>query len=186
MPRSKKSTFSNSLHENYGGFHDLTTFRAETGLTNADITDVDALQVINEDIREQKRISDKERSEFETKAREADQLRQARDSAMSQKNYLESNLELEKSKRRLYEDALNPYRLTRGLEVYSVNNFLEKERLKRDVKRELEEEKRQRADALRWKRDIENYGKPKRTKSKSKRSKSRSKSKRSKSKSKKK
>jgi hypothetical protein len=199
MPK-KKEDVSNleSVLQSYGGFHDLDTFRSETGITTEEASDLQALQLINEDMREQKRIADLERNTLELKAREADNLRQARDSYSAQKSVLESNLEAEKMKRKMYEGldpympiVLNRYKVVDPYDSYnsyssynSNNRYLEKERIKNELKQEILNEKKRLADERRWKNEIENFGRTSPTRSKSTRSKSKSKTK-SKSKSKK-
>lgn len=190
--KSQKSSGKKDLNnvkailESYGGFHDLETFRNETGLDDHDINDMQAMQLINEDMREQKRISDVNMNQLQSKAREADSLRQARDAFSAQKTLLETNLETEKLKRQAYENlnsysmpiVLNRYRVepTYKLDpykidpynIYDTTRYLEKERFKNELKQELQEEKRRQQEDKKWKKQIEQFNKPPRTKSRTK------------------
>ena len=143
MPRRKK-----------GGFHDLDSFRAETGLGADDLSDVDALRVINEDIREQKRIADKEKQQLlEEKRRietasqtEKQRLENELINTRASKASLERETELERTRR-----LLNPFS-----SPSSISDYLAKERLKQEVKDEIA---RERARELRLKKEEREWNK---------------------------
>ena len=186
LPGKKDLSNVKAIFESYGGFHDLETFRNETGLDDHDINDMQVMQLINEDMREQKRISDLNMNQLQSKAREVDSLRQARDAFSAQKTLLETNLETEKLKRQAYENSynmpivLNRYRVEPTYKIdpyniYDTTRYLEKERLKNELKQELQEEKRRQQEDKKWKKQIEQFNKPPRTKSKSKSKKTKSK-----------
>jgi hypothetical protein len=182
------SDLSNELASEYGGFNDLPSFRAESGLTQADISDVDALRVINEDMQEQVRIANVEKSKEQ---QERNKLSSELSNVRSAKANTDRELENEKARRGLY-DPLGPFR-----SPSTMADYYAKERLKQEVRDDLardhrikqyeleEERKRMKANAKLWAEPKVRVSKPK-TKSKVKsKSRSRSKSKsRSRSKSK--
>jgi len=145
MPKHKNSQWQKAkkLYESYGGFHDVASYRAETG----DNTTPDNLitQMIQDDANLRVSNSDKQKREAE---RERDRLRQQltnqfdvnldRDRLAQQNTALRQEYEREKYKRRMYEDVLDPYYATNKLD--STIRYLEKERIKKQVKDELAEE----------------------------------------------
>lgn len=140
MPK-KSSKLSRELAAEYGGFNDVQSFRAETDLTPADISDAKILEVIAADAQEQAKAANREKQrlldekrQLEQKVREADQLK-------TNKALLESELAAEKNKRMLYENLASPYKFTIG-NPNAYAEYLAKERLKKEVKDELEEEKK--------------------------------------------
>lgn len=195
MPKRSKG-----ISKRKGGFNDLASFRAETGLTQADISDHDAMRVIVEDRDETVRANQRE---IERLKQEKQQLadRQSRmfnyDNALQttelrrQKDLLEHKLETEKAKARLLKGIIDPYNF--GYDpVDTAYNYVRR-------KAREEEEARERRDKKKllqelgdiWREDVRPRRKTKtktRSRSQSKsRSRSRPKSKtKSKSKSKKK
>lgn len=194
---------NDELVSNYGGYHTPATLRQELGMDEKQMPDDEAWRVIAEDLENHKNLESQdkqkfqdekqrllnERQQLEAKAREAEHLRTARDDALQKKSLLESDLNIERNRRRLYEDALSPY-LPNTYDPFNptaVASYIAKEKLKNQVKQEIVEEQK---EARKW-RNAERTFKPKpkpRSKTRSKpRSKSKSKPKpRSKSKSKKK
>lgn len=176
-----KSSHSKQLNAEYGGFHDLPTFRAESGLTDVDISDVDALRVINEDMQEQKRIADAERNKAQQERAAAQQERaaaqQERDNARVSKLETERVLEAEKAKRRLVDNVLLPIGFNG-----TIADYYAKEKLKQEVKDDLLREQRLRRYELEREKELEKMWKPARkprapSKSRSARPKSKSRSK---------
>jgi len=144
--KDKPSNFNEEVD---GNFENPNELRQELGLDVKDINDEQAWQLIAADahahrdniekekqklIAERDRIA-REKAIFEQKAREADQLR-------SSKNMLESEINIERNKRRLYEDVLNPYSLVNSQLIDPITglSYIARERLKEQVKRELREE----------------------------------------------
>lgn len=151
MPRGNHSK---QVTAEYGGFHDLPTFRAESGLTEADISDVDALNVINEDIREQKRIADLERGKAQ---QERDRIRAENESTKASKNDVERALEAERATRRLTNGILTPFGSPSTLADYYA-----KERLKQEVKDDLMREQRLRRYDIEREKELAKIWKPER------------------------
>lgn len=154
-----------------GGFTDLASFRAELGPDVAHISDDEARRIIDENLREKGKLTREQRAQLDDAkdaddyddtvykdmaqnmrakaetaeaerrrlaaelAREKARLSSERNDLLSSQSRLRSDLELEKLKR-LYGDSYT-WRSPGSLEDY-----LTKERLKREVKEELLDEKR--------------------------------------------
>ncbi len=125
-----------------GGFHDLQSFRAETGLNPDDINDQEVYQVLYEDMKEQKRIADKNKQEEEEKRRRAEKnnnLQVYNQYEMGQKmsdlareNFMLKNNLMPKKKSIL--EMLEDYETGNVNDVY---RHLQRERLKKEIKEEL-------------------------------------------------
>lgn len=144
----RHKTNRRQLDAEYGGFHDLETFRNETALGPDDISDVDALNVIREDMQQQKQIAEKERNKamsdrqraLQEKAdadadrvrlqQERDMQRAEADRLRVSKNAVERELDSERWRRPT--NVLLPFGHTSTL-----NDYYTKERLKQEVKDDL-------------------------------------------------
>lgn len=128
------------LHEVYGSFTDLPSFRAETGLTEDDIKNEDALKVISEDAQEQIRLKELEKKKLEDKLR--DESLRAHEAAQKAK-IAEQELALERYKPKttfITDLSRDGY-----LSPNDLQKYLEKERIKKELKQELEEERKLKA-----------------------------------------
>lgn len=144
-----------------GGFTDVNSFRAETGLTQDDISDIDVWRVINEDLQEQKRISEVARQKAETARREEFNKR---DELSKQLQSTQLRLELEKSR---YDPVAVPFRVVTPYETYQQNRM--KEELIAALKEELAAAKKARPRrAKSIKRSTSKKPKARRSKSKTK------------------
>ncbi len=125
-----------------GGFHDLKTFREETGLTPDDISDQEAYQVLFEDMKEQKRISDKSKHDEEEKRRRVERNNNMqlynqfemgqKMSDLARENFILKNNLAPKKKSIL--EMLDAYETG---DVNDIYKHLQRERLKREIKEEL-------------------------------------------------
>jgi hypothetical protein len=131
----------------YGGFHDLATFRAETGLTSAEVPDSDAWTAINGDLLEQKRIAERDRAQSLAKMNEEkNRLQEERNrlsseisNAKSAKSNAENQLEYERNRRNNSwgtVSILDPYRSSS-----SLSDYIAKEKIKQELKEEMQNEK---------------------------------------------
>jgi hypothetical protein len=141
MPRLRSQ-----IHDAYGGFNDLASFRTELGIPPEDLDDVHALTIINGDMAEQKRIAEnKARTAAEEKARlaaELDATKQARTNA-------ERELELERNRRL---SANNPRSIWESPGLMS--DFLVKEKLKQEVRDDLWRENKLRMRELEREKEL--------------------------------
>lgn len=114
-----------------GGFTDLASFRAETGLSPADLSDQDAFNVINEDMREQKRIADqdamKAQAERDAARAEAQRLSQS-------KSQIEQELAKEKNKL----PSFTTFDLLKS--PSSMNDYMTREYLKGKIRNEIKDD----------------------------------------------
>lgn len=144
-----------------GGFTDVNSFRTETGLTQDDISDIDVWRVINEDLQEQRRISEAARQKAET-ARREESMR--KDELHKQLQSTQLRLELEKSR---FDPIAVPFRVMTPYETYQQNRM--KEELIAALKEELATAKKTRPRrAKSVKRSSSKKPKTKRAKSKTK------------------
>jgi hypothetical protein len=167
----------------YGGFNDLASFRSETALTPEDISDVDALKVINQDMQEQVRITNLEKAkEREEKARLSNELGNVRSA--------KSNIERELDNEKRNKIVINPLAPILPLDPFrspsNMADYYARERLKQEIKDDFArdqrikqyEKERAREQAKLWKVTHPNPRAKARSRSKSKpKSKARSRSK---------
>jgi hypothetical protein len=156
------------LENIYGGFHDIASYRLETGDTQASDADINQMLLVDyeniqlERERESKASSIKEaeaqrllneatrRAENERLRAEAEKGRAdaERSRADAEKgrfpNY--GDLEYERMRRRLAESTLYP-----KYDILNTANFIEKERIKNELKKELEND---------MKKELEKEAKP--------------------------
>jgi hypothetical protein len=172
------------LVEAYGGFHDLASFRAEVGVDEKEVSDDEAYRIIAESLGEEKKWTDRgapprhpaERKEhvdphrFNQELNQIQNTRNALNNELNQLKNLRSELDAEKN-RRLYGDKF----IFRS--PVTLDDYLAKERVKRELKEELLAEKKEKDRLKNLDRMWNNIDKPKpRAKSKSKpRAKSKSK-----------
>ena len=128
-----------------GGFNDLVSFRAETGLTEAEISDNDAIRLITDDMREQVRISQKERDDIKRQQQQLQtQLNNQydivlqRDELSRQKSLMANELEKKKREADLYKNLVGTYYGTDPLSA--AVDYVQRKRLKEDIKRKLFDE----------------------------------------------
>ena len=130
-PRYKK------LHSKFGGFHDLASFRAETGLTVNDISDVDAQQVILEDLKEQQRIAEKKLRDTELQAkniiiRPTEYTPIEKKSTENKFYYIDNSNLIDKIKKELRD-----YPWDKNKQDYEIARYLEKQKLRKELEEEL-------------------------------------------------
>jgi hypothetical protein len=126
-----------------GGYHDPNSLRAELGLSEAEMPDSYAWEIIANDMKELKKIESQSKSKILEEKR----------SLEARKAALENDLSIERNRRRLYEEALSPYFPNSAVNNYNpiipmnLSNW-SRQRLKDEVKRELLEEQE---EARKWK-----------------------------------
>lgn len=141
-----------------GGFHDPASLRSELGLSEVEMPDDQAWKVIYDDMKTTKEMEEKQRIKAQ------DELQNLKNNKLN----LQSDLEIERNKRRQYENLLNPYNLSSD-PIY-LSKFLEKERMKREIKREMEEEQAIKRENQRWLKQINSTDRRARSASRSKKS----------------
>lgn len=147
---------SDGRYNRRGGFHDLPSFRAETGVTQEELSDEDAYKLLYEDAKQQKEVAMRE--EKTKQQRLADEKKQVEserqrlrqqlsnrydvnikhDNLARQHDILRHEYNKERGKRQLYESVLNPYYTTDP--TTAAAQYIQRENLKKEIKRELEEE----------------------------------------------
>lgn len=173
----------------FGAFHDLATFRAETGLTEAEVPDQDAWAAINGDLQEQKRIADSEKKKAVEEKQRIDEERRR---IQNEKAQYESELNRTKAQKNMLESELNyeKYRkptvnLLAPMARPVLDDYWTRERIKQDLRDEMALEKRKEQEQKAIARSARSFSRsmsPRRPRSRSKpkKVKSRSKSRKSK------
>jgi hypothetical protein len=185
-----RSKHNRQLQEEYGGedFNSLESYRRLVG--DNETSDADVWKLIAGDTQEQNRIAEKNRREAEQKMQaeqaraeaeraRADAERIRAEGAERERRNKQTELETERSRSRLYGNLLDPFSNTHTIaNIYgrpsyssSTSRYLEKEQLKKELKDELDNEKK-------WKAVMrKSLAPPKPTTRKKSRSRSRSKGK---------
>ncbi len=150
-----------------GGFHNLETFRAELGADVAGVSDAEAMRMIDESLREKSKLTREQRAIHDDAADPlayndtvykdmADNMRIKAEREEREKRRLAADLDAERANRSAAQNAQSRLRDELELEkmkrLYgdrfvwrspgSLDDYLTKERLKREVKEELLDEKR--------------------------------------------
>lgn len=147
----------------YGAFHDVASARRELEI-GAEIDDADVARMVDEDLGQRAMEADRKYQAAEQKARDADNRiqeanRRAQEAEQKARNEEQSRiarqqeLETERIRRRAYENVLDPFGNAvtiasvygRPYDPLSTVKYLEKERLKKEVKDELANERKWKA-----------------------------------------
>ena len=183
-----------------GGFHDVQSFRDEMGADVAHMSDAEIRGIVGENMAERNKLAAPARAAFDAvpMAREqydhmANNLRARAEKEERERRRVENELANERSRRQRaessqYDLSSSQRRLRNELELErirrldnswrssSLDDYLTKEKIKRDVKEELLEEKK-RAKRQKELDKLWNFDTPKKRSPSKKRSKSRKKAK---------
>lgn len=166
----QKSLASDTYGDAEGGFHDLASFRSELGADVAGLSDVEAMRIVDENLVEKSKLPADVRARFDAKEPAAhvdtvykdmaENMRIKADREEQERRRIAAELAAEKASHLLDKNSLlgSQTRLRDELELEkmkrlygdryvwrspsSFDDYLVKERLKREVKDELLEEKR--------------------------------------------
>jgi tRNA G10 N-methylase Trm11 len=176
----------NSKKHSKGGFHDIASYRSETGDYETPDSDVRAVLAADKAAAKQAGVkSDYDEADMRQLKSELDRVRAQlidRNEPKLRQHViaLERALNYERAKRQAYEQALDPW--TNSNPVEDARKYLERKQLKREIMEELAEKRK--TTKSKTKRKTKSRSKSKRKKSKPKKTKpkrktkSRSKSKR--------
>lgn len=138
------------LDETYGNANNPNELRAELGMP--DLSDNQAWSMLHESAQAEAIFAERQRQKAEAERKQAQdrlaqQSRQIQNSTSSNSDngWLRDELSNERFKRRVYENLLTPY--TYG-NLSTVSSYLEKEKLKKELKEEILEEKKRKLREL--------------------------------------
>lgn len=158
MPRGRKKTLLKGgrrleefrkLLDYHGGFHDVASFRAETGATPVEISDDQVRQLIAQDSKATYDNAQKIQQKAEAKAKAADEARQRAEARLQHERMYGTpasvsavHRQLERAQRnnRLLKNFIDPYYGTDP--VIAATQYIRDQKIKDRVKKELAEEKR--------------------------------------------